>query len=150
MRTIDDYSDDDISAATGAGPFSIVQTAERLGVSPEELGRRLAAQTLHMKVRYAYDKETLEALTCPHCGKVGPPVFIDDPRDYLLPAYGGVMDSKSIVGLMLEGECGACQGSIRLVYTLLEMRTGEPSPERAEAIARAAEAMEGLDPDNPV
>jgi len=148
MKTIDDYSDEDIFAALSAGPFSIVGAAQRLGVSPEELGRRLAARTLRTKVRYAYDKETLEALRCPHCSEVGPPVFIDDPRDYLLPAYGGVMDSESIVGLMLEGECGACHGSIRMMYTLLEILTGEPSAERAEAIARAAEAAEGLGLDN--
>ena len=140
MKTIDDYTDSEIDAALSAGPFSIVQAAQRLAVSPEDVGRRLAAQTLRMKVRYAYDERTLEALTCPHCGKAGPPIFLDDPRDYLLPAYGGIMDSRSIAGLMLEGEWGLCQGSIRMVYTLLEIRPGEPSAERAEALARAAEA----------
>ena len=148
MKKIDEYTRDEIFSALGAGPYSVIQAAKRLDVSPEDLGRRLAADTLQEKVRYAYDKQTLEALTCPHCGKVAPPVLIDDPRDYLLPAYGGIMDSKSIAGLMLEGECGACHGSIRMVYTLLEIRTGEPSAEQAEAILRAAQATaEGAETD---
>lgn len=42
MKTTDDYSEDDISAAMTAGPYSIVRAGQRLGVSPGDLGRRAA------------------------------------------------------------------------------------------------------------
>ena len=109
MNRLGDYSDDEIYQVLREIPFSLSEAARRLKVSPEELGRWLAARTLQRRVGYAYDEETWRALTCPHCGSTGPPVFIDDPREYLLPAYGGIMDSKSLVALALEGECASCQ-----------------------------------------
>jgi len=137
MKKIDDYSDQQISkAAMETGP-ELSKLAKKLGVSKRDLALRLGEMSLkEERVQYAYDNETWEILTCPHCGKVAPPIEIDDPTEYLLGAYGGKMDSKQMAGLALFAKCGACGKDLKLVYGLLEMRPS-PSAEAAERLARA-------------
>ena len=136
MKKIDDYSDTEIrKAMREAGP-ELSKVAKRLGVPKRDLALRLGEMSLRMKgIEYAYDDETWEVLTCPHCGKVGPPLEIDDPTEYLLGAYGGKVDSKQMVGMALFAKCGACGKELKLVYALLEMRPS-PSAQAAERLAR--------------
>ena len=136
MKKIDDYSDKEIrEAMLEAGP-ELSKLAKKLGVPKRDLALRLGEMSLRMKgIEYAYDDETWEILTCPHCGKVAPPLEIYDPTEYMLGAYGGKVDSKQMVGMALFAKCGACGKELKLVYGLLEMRPS-PSAKAAERLAR--------------
>jgi len=138
MKKISDYSDKElIEAQMKYGP-ELSKVAEKLGVSKKELSIKLAEMTLKERgIKYAYDKETWNALTCPHCGKVAPPIELDDPTEYLYGAYGGKIDSKVIAGAAIYAKCCHCGKGLKLVYTLLEMRPSPPENDRtAEAIAQ--------------
>jgi len=142
MKRIDDYSDQEIwEAQMEAGP-ELSKLAKKLGVPKRDLALRLGEMSLEEDgVQHAYDDETWAALTCPYCGKVAPPLEIDDPTEYLLGAYGGKVDSKQMAGLTLFAKCGACGKELKLVYGLLEMR---PSPSAKEAERLARELREQL------
>lgn len=138
MKKVDEYSDEQlIEAQMKCGP-ELSKLSGELGVSKRELSIRLTRMTLKdMGIKYDYDKETWEALTCPHCGKIAPAIELDDPTEYLHGAYGGKVDSKAIAGVAVFAKCCHCGKGLKLVYTLLEMR---PSPSEdgsvAEALAR--------------
>jgi len=138
MKKMSDYSDKElIEAQMKYGP-ELSKVAEKLGVSKKELSIKLTEMTLRERgIKYDYDKETWNALTCPHCGKVAPPIELDDPTEYLYGAYGGKIDSKVIAGAAIYAKCCHCGKGLKLVYTLLEMRPSPPENGRvAEAIAQ--------------
>ena len=136
MKSIHDYTDEEIMEVEMEFGFELSKGAKKLGVSKRDLALRLCEMSLKVKgLQYAYDDETWETLTCPHCGEVAPPVEIADPTEYLLGVYGGKVDSKQMVGLHLFAKCGACGKDLKLVYGLLEMRPS-PSEEAAERLAR--------------
>ena len=138
MKKVNKYSDEQlIEAHMKYGP-ELSKVAEKLGISKKELSIRLTEMTLKERgIKYDYDKETWEALTCPHCGKVAPPIQLDDPTDYLYGAYGGKIDSKSMAAMTIFAKCCHCRKGLKLVYTLLEMRPSPPEDASvAEALAR--------------
>ncbi len=137
MKRIEEYAKDEIFEVMWKVGHSLSKAADELGVEKRDLASRMAELTLEIEPdTYAYDDSTWRALTCPYCNTAGPPVIIEDPSEYSYLAYGGKMDSKAIAGLHFYGECGACQKKIRLVYEIVEMRTGEASAEVAQRLAK--------------
>ena len=138
MKEISEYSDKElIEAQQKYGP-QLSKVAEKLGVSKKDLSIRLAGMTLKEKrIHYDYDEEMWEALTCPHCGSVAPPIELDDLTEYMYGAYGGKIDSKVMTGLSIFAKCCKCGKGLKLVYSLLEMRPSPPVDSTvAEALAR--------------
>ena len=118
---------DILKAVEKAGSHGLRKAAELLEVKPADLAHWLGKRSVALRehVHYAFDERTKQAMTCPHCACVGPVVDLDDPRDYLLGAYGGEVDSYALAGLQLTGRCGACNKKIRLAYGLVAMDKGQ-------------------------
>ena len=138
IKKVNEYSDEQLIEAQMKYGSELSKVAKKLGISKRELSIRLTEMTLkERRIKYDYDKETWEALTCPHCGKVAPPIEIDDPTEYLCGAYGGKVDSKVMAGVAIFARCCHCGKGLKLVYTLLEMRPSPPEDASvAEALAR--------------
>lgn len=138
MKKVSEYSDKElVDAQIKYGP-ELSKVAEKLAVSKKDLSLRLTEMTLKEKgIHYDYDKKMWEALTCPHCGEVAPPIELDDSTEYMYGVYGGKIDSKVMAGLAMFAKCCRCGKGLKLVYSLLEMRPSPPEDATvAEALAR--------------
>lgn len=145
MKDISEYTDDEIKSVLMKHISKLSAAAQELDVPKEALARRFAEINLKSadRLNYLYNESTYDTITCPHCGKVAPTVEMDDRSDADLTIYGGRFDSRSLVGDARFGKCCHCNGELKLVYTLHEMRGG-PSAAVAEELARrAAEPVSG-------